>query len=66
MTHTHGDFECLSIRDYVDTKSYLAYEQNPYPTHRIWYKKSNKYVLESISNQVMKLRTDKKEQLIDN
>jgi hypothetical protein len=33
MTHTHDDFECLSPRDYVDTKSYLEYEQYPYSTH---------------------------------
>jgi hypothetical protein len=33
MTHTHSDFECLSPRDYVDTKSWLAYEHNPYSTH---------------------------------
>jgi hypothetical protein len=33
MTHTHDDFECLSPRDNVDTKSCLAYEQNPYSTH---------------------------------
>jgi hypothetical protein len=29
MTHTHDDFECPSLRDYVDTKSRLAYEKNP-------------------------------------
>jgi hypothetical protein len=29
----HDDFECPSPRDYVDTKSCLAYEQNPYSTH---------------------------------
>jgi hypothetical protein len=28
-THMLDDFECLSARDYVDTKSWLAYEQNP-------------------------------------
>jgi hypothetical protein len=33
MTHRHDDFECLSLRDYVDTKSSLPYEQNPYSTH---------------------------------
>jgi hypothetical protein len=33
MTHTHDDFECPSPRDYVDTKSWLAYEQNPCSTH---------------------------------
>jgi hypothetical protein len=33
MTHTHDNFERLSPRDYVDTKSWLAYEQNPYSTH---------------------------------
>jgi hypothetical protein len=32
-THTHDDFECLSLRDYVDTKFWLTYEQNPYSTH---------------------------------
>jgi hypothetical protein len=33
MTHMHDGFECLSPRDYVDTKSWLAYEKNPYSTH---------------------------------
>jgi hypothetical protein len=33
MTHTLDGFECPSSRDYVDTKSWLAYEQNPYSTH---------------------------------
>jgi hypothetical protein len=33
MTHRHTNFECLSPRDYVDTKSWLGYEQNPYSTH---------------------------------
>jgi hypothetical protein len=28
----HDDFECPSPRDYVDIKSWLAYEQNPYST----------------------------------
>jgi hypothetical protein len=32
-THMHNGFECLSLRDYVDTKSWLAYEQNPYSTN---------------------------------
>jgi hypothetical protein len=32
-THTHDDFECLNPRDFVDTKSWLAYERNPYSTH---------------------------------
>jgi hypothetical protein len=31
--HMHDGFECMSPRDYIDTKSYLAYEQNPYSTH---------------------------------
>jgi hypothetical protein len=31
-THTHENFECLSPKDYVDTKSLLAYEQNPFDT----------------------------------
>jgi hypothetical protein len=26
MTHRHDDFEYLSPRDFVDTKSWLAYE----------------------------------------
>jgi hypothetical protein len=29
-THMHDGFECPSPRDYVETKSGLAYEQNPY------------------------------------
>jgi hypothetical protein len=29
-THTHNNFEWLSPRDYIDTKSWLAYDQNPY------------------------------------
>jgi hypothetical protein len=33
MTNTHDSFECLSPRDYIDTKSWLAYEQNPYSIH---------------------------------
>jgi hypothetical protein len=33
MTHTHDDFECPSLRDYVASKSRLAYEQNSYSTH---------------------------------
>jgi hypothetical protein len=33
MTHTHDSFERPSPRDYVDTKSWLAYEQNPYSTN---------------------------------
>jgi hypothetical protein len=32
-THMHDDFKCLSPRDYVDTKSCLDFEQNPYSTH---------------------------------
>jgi hypothetical protein len=31
-THTHDDFKCPSPKDYVDMKSWLAYEQNPYST----------------------------------
>jgi hypothetical protein len=31
-THTHNNFECPSPRNYVDTKSRLAYELNPYST----------------------------------
>jgi hypothetical protein len=33
MTHRHDDFVSLSPKDFVDTKSWLAYEQNPYLTH---------------------------------
>jgi hypothetical protein len=33
MTHTHDDFKCPSPRNYAETKSWLAYEQNPYSTH---------------------------------
>jgi hypothetical protein len=29
----HDYFECPSLRDYLDTKSWQAYEQNPYSTH---------------------------------
>jgi hypothetical protein len=32
-THMHDGFKCLNLGDYVDTKSWLAYEQNPYSTH---------------------------------
>jgi hypothetical protein len=35
MTHTHDGFQCSSPRDYLDTKSYLDYEQNPYSTHKV-------------------------------
>jgi hypothetical protein len=31
-TYTHDNFECPSPRAYVDIKSWLAYEQNPYST----------------------------------
>jgi hypothetical protein len=33
MTHRHDCSKCSSPRDYVDTKSWLAYEQNPYSIH---------------------------------
>jgi hypothetical protein len=33
MTHMHDDFECPSLRNYVDTKSWLGYEQNSYSTY---------------------------------
>jgi hypothetical protein len=33
MTHTHDDFECPILRDYINIKSWLAYEQNPYSMH---------------------------------
>jgi hypothetical protein len=32
-SYTQDGFECPSPRDYVDSKSWLAYEQNPYSTH---------------------------------
>jgi hypothetical protein len=35
-THMHDNFECPSPRDYIDTKSWLAYEQNTYSTHWVW------------------------------
>jgi hypothetical protein len=35
MTHMHDGLECLSPTDYVDTKSWLAYEQNSYSTHSV-------------------------------
>jgi hypothetical protein len=38
-THTHDDFECPNRRYYVDTKSWLAYEQNPYSTY--WVRSSS-------------------------
>jgi hypothetical protein len=38
-THTHDGFESPSFRDYADTKSWLAYEQNPYSIHKIRFKK---------------------------
>jgi hypothetical protein len=36
-----GSFECLSPRDYVDTKFRLAYEQNHYSTH--WVRSGSCY-----------------------
>jgi hypothetical protein len=54
----HDDFECLSPRDYEDTMSWLAYEQNPYSTHGVRSKMLNRHVLESIGSQVMNLRVD--------
>jgi hypothetical protein len=41
MTHTHDDFECPSSKDYVDTKSWLAYEQNPYSAR--WVRSNAKW-----------------------
>jgi hypothetical protein len=37
MTHMHDDFECSSARNYVDTKSLLAYEENHYSTLSWFY-----------------------------
>jgi hypothetical protein len=39
MTPTQNAFKCPSPRDNVDTKSWLAYEQNPYSTH--WVRSSS-------------------------
>jgi hypothetical protein len=39
MTHSHDDIEHPSPRDYVDTKSWLAYERNPYSTQ--WIRSSS-------------------------
>jgi hypothetical protein len=41
MTHRHDGFECSNLSDYVDTKSWLAYEQNPYSTH--WVTSSSRH-----------------------
>jgi hypothetical protein len=41
MTHTQGGFKCPSPRDYVETKSCLPYEQNPYLTH--WVRSGSFY-----------------------
>jgi hypothetical protein len=35
ITHRHDGFKCPSPRDYVNIKSGLAYEENPYLTHRV-------------------------------
>jgi hypothetical protein len=32
MTHRHDGFECMSLRDYVDTMSWLAYKQPLFDT----------------------------------
>jgi hypothetical protein len=32
MTHRHNDFECLSLKDCVDTMSWLAYKQRLFDT----------------------------------
>jgi hypothetical protein len=32
-THVHDGFECPGPGDFLDTKSWLAYEQNTYSTH---------------------------------
>jgi hypothetical protein len=60
MTHAHDGFKYLSPRDYVDTKSWLAYEQNPCSTYMIKSERLNRHALESVDSQVMNLRTDKK------
>jgi hypothetical protein len=59
-THTHDDFEYPSLRDNIDTKSWIAYEQNPYQTHGIKSKKLNRHVHKSVGSQVMNLCTNKK------
>jgi hypothetical protein len=48
MTHIDNGFDRPSPRDYVGTKSGLAYEQNPYSTHGIRFKKLDRHVLKSV------------------
>jgi hypothetical protein len=55
MTHMHDDFGCLSPRDYVDTKSWLAYEQNPYSTH--WVRSSSCHREMSLSYDILPVVT---------
>jgi hypothetical protein len=55
MTHTHDDFECLSLRDYADTKSYLAYEQTPYLTH--WVRSSFYHRKTSLGYDILPVST---------
>jgi hypothetical protein len=54
-THTHDDFGCLSPRDYVDTKSWLTYEQNPYLTH--WVRSSSCHREMSLSYDILPVVT---------
>jgi hypothetical protein len=60
MTHPYDGFKCSSLRDNVDTKSWLANEQKPYLTHKIRYESLNQHDLKSVGSQVMNLRIDKK------
>jgi hypothetical protein len=62
MTHMHNDFECLSPRYYVDTKSRLAYEQNPYSKHGVRSKTLDRHVLKSVVRQITNLHSDKRDQ----
>jgi hypothetical protein len=56
MTHSYDGFKCSSLRDNVDTKSWLANEQKPYLTHKIRYESLNQHDLKSVGSQVMNLR----------
>jgi hypothetical protein len=60
-TRTNDDFEYLSSRDYVDTKSGLAYEQNPYLTHGVRSKMLDRHVLKSVVRQVTNLLIDRRD-----
>jgi hypothetical protein len=50
-THRHDDFECPSPRNYVDTESWLAYEQNPYLIH--WVRSGSCHTKTSIGYDIL-------------